>query len=93
MAKVLKEADENPNIWRMEVTCNGNGWDQENLIPCRRLIEIDERDVQKRIYDDYGENETYYGFTCPKCHCFTQIPEKSIPWNVKKKAIKYVKPS
>lgn len=92
MARVLKEAEENPNIWKMEVTCDGNGWNQEGLVPCRRLIEIDERDIQKRSYNSYDEIETYYGFTCPECHCFTQIDEKLIPKNVKSKAIKYVKP-
>jgi len=33
----------------------------------------------KRTY--WGE--VYYGFICPKCHCFTQIDEKEIPKEVK----------
>lgn len=93
MAKVIAEANENPNLWKKQVTCTGEGWDQEGKVPCRRLIEIDERDVQYRNHTDYaGDTDTYYGFTCPACKCFTELMNSSIPTRVKSQAIEYTKP-
>lgn len=95
MAKVIAEPNENPNIWRKRVTCTGEGWGQEGKIPCRRLIEIDERDVQYRVHtDNSGVTDRYYGFTCPECKCFTELNESSIPNRVKRSATQYTtKPS
>lgn len=93
MAKVIAEANENQNIWRKQVTCTGEGWHQEGKIPCRRLIEIDERDIQYRNHTDCtGVTDRYYGFTCPKCKCFTQLKESSIPSRIRRTATKYTKP-
>ena len=89
----LANASENPNIWKKEVTCTGAGWQQTGT-PCHSLFEIDARDIKRRTHTDYGGGtDTYYGFVCPDCGCFTEIPSKDIPSHVKSNAPKYVIPS
>lgn len=73
--KLIAEANENPELFTVKITCTGNGWDQGEKIPCGRLWEISGTDILKRNHTDYsGETDTYYGFVCPKCGCFTEIP-------------------
>lgn len=43
------------------------------------MMTLEDGDVLKRI--TWGE--VYYGCICPKCKCFTEIPEKLIPSEVK----------
>ena len=87
MAKILKEANENPDLWKIEVTCTGKGWHQGNLTPCYRLIEVTALDIRRRYYDGY----TYYGFVCPVCGCFTEICSINIPYYIKSKCKKFDK--
>ena len=82
--------EENPNIWRMEATCDGNGWNQNGKTPCFRLFEVDASDILKRAHTDIsGCTDIYYGFRCPRCGCFTEIPSRKIPFNVRSVAREY----
>ena len=88
MARVLKEASENPKLWRKEFTCTGQGW-MQTAHPCGRLIEVLASDVRTRRHTDYGGGtDTYYGFYCPECGCFTEISEHKLPYEVKSMAEK-----
>ena len=86
MARVLKRASENPKLWRGKYTCTGKGWVQ-NTHPCGSLIEVLASDITTRDHTDYGGGrDTYYGFYCPVCGCFTEIPESKLPYEVKSMA-------
>jgi len=77
--KVLKSGAENDAAWRKEEICTGFGWKQ-NTTPCGALLELSNGDLLKRIHTDYsGESETYYGFVCPVCGCFTEVNESKYP--------------
>lgn len=81
---------ENPNQWKIEATCTGAGWDQNRKKPCNALFELNQRDIYKRTHLDYsGDSETYYGFICPDCGCFTELKENNIPSYVKSNAMIY----
>lgn len=81
---------ENKNLWKIEVTCDGNGWNQNGKSPCYSLFEVECFDIRKRIHTDIsGCSDTYYGFVCPDCGCFTEISSKKIPFDVRSKAINY----
>lgn len=89
----LASASENPNIWKIEASCTGAGW-QQSRTPCNALYEINATDIKKRTHTDYGGGtDTYYGFVCPDCGCFTEISESKIPYNVRSHAPMYYKPS
>lgn len=90
MAKIIAEAKDNPELWKMQLTCTGAGWDGSEQHPCYRLIEIDGRDIYKRGYTDIsGSTDIYYGFICPACGTFTEISEDKIPESVKGHARDY----
>lgn len=80
----MKELGRKNCSWKIERMCSGRGWDQNGKSPCRTLWQVEEDDIQFRIHKDYGGgSETYYGFTCPTCGCFTEIDTKDIPHFVK----------
>ncbi len=82
--KILAKAKDNPNLWRGEFTCTGDGWDQEGKTPCGCLLELQATDILYRKHTDLGgSTDTYYGFVCCKCGCFTEIPDKEIPYLVR----------
>lgn len=88
--RLLAEANENPEIFKMKATCSGKGWIQEGKNPCYRLWEIDATDVLKRVSSNIdGYLDVYYGFVCPKCGCFTELEASEIPDYVKNGAKKY----
>lgn len=88
MARVLKEAQDNAQLWRGELTCTGAGWQQTGK-PCGRLIEVLASDVEARGHTDMtGCRDTYYGFRCPACGCWTEIPSGDLPYDVKSMADK-----
>lgn len=92
--KKLASIKDNPEKWTIKATCDGNGWNQEGRTPCGSLFELDSTDIQKRTYTDYGGGtDTYYGFTCPDCGCFSEIPSNKIPSHIRSNARKYEKPS
>lgn len=83
MAKILKKAIDNPELWNMEVTCTGKGWYQNGKQPCYSLLEIYPYDILKRSSTDIsGISDTYYGFICPKCGCFTELDTSKIPSHI-----------
>lgn len=87
--KLIAEAKNNPNLFKMEVTCSGKGWHQDGK-PCYRLWEINAYDVKSRKHTDIsGETDIYYGFVCPTCGCFTELNSKDIPMEVKNIAREY----
>lgn len=91
MARKLADEKNNPQLWKMEVTCSGKGWNQNGKCPCYALWEVTAMDIRKRTHTDYGGGtDTYYGFVCPDCGCFTEISEKDIPHDVKSHAPAYV---
>ena len=88
--KKLAQGKNNPHLWRTEATCNGKGWDQNGKNPCYALWEVTALDIRKRTHMDYGGGtDTYYGFVCPDCGCFTELSEKGIPHEVKNNAPVY----
>lgn len=88
--KVIKTAKENNNVWRKQVTCSGKGWSQGGKTPCWSLLEIGPEDIKARNHTDIsGCTDTYYGFECCKCGCFTELPSNQIPEDVKHAAKKY----
>lgn len=90
--KVIAKAKNNPNIWHDKFTCTGAGWDQDGKIPCGCLLDVQATDIQYRNHTDIsGFTDTYYGFVCCECGCFTEIPIKKIPIQVEKFAKPYRK--
>lgn len=88
--KVIATADKNENIWKHQYTCTGKGWEQHGKHPCGALLEIEATDLFKRNHTDYsGCTDTYYGFECCECGCFTEINTKDIPNEVLHMAKKY----
>jgi len=82
--KVLKTGKDNPNLWKKEYTCTGYGWEQHGSIPCGALLEVSITDIRRRFHTDMGGcTDEYYGFTCPKCQCFTEIPHEDVPSNLR----------
>lgn len=78
-------------LWKTQEICTGAGWNQNGRIPCGEVFEIDEMEIQRRSHSDYGGgSDTYYGFTCPVCGCFTELNEKQLPSYVKSKARPYI---
>lgn len=87
--RVLATGDNNPNIWKMEVSCTGEGWEQLNT-PCGALLEVNQADIFKRAHTDLsGDTEVYYGVICPICGCFTEISTGKIPHHVRNHAKTY----
>lgn len=89
MARVLKQANENLDLWRKEVTCTGAGWEQHGCRPCGSLIEVLATDIVARKYTDIsGVTDTYYGFYCPQCGSFTELSFESVPYEIRSMANK-----
>lgn len=88
MAKILKKPHENPKIWKIEETCTGKNWIQKKgSYPCFHLIEVMACDIRSITYN----GDTYYGFDCPLCCCFTELNKDEIPDYVKYAARRYSK--
>lgn len=88
----LADGKNNPEIWKTKATCSGAGWNQEGRTPCYSLWEVTALDIRSRRHTDYGGGtETYYGFVCPECGCFTELNSKDIPYDVRSKAPEYVR--
>lgn len=86
----LANGNENPNVWSLEASCTGEGWNQENKIPCNALFKLNQSDIYKRKYTDIsGDTELFYGFICPDCGCFTELNASKIPSYVKSIAKDY----
>lgn len=91
--KLIAEADQNPELFSIKISCTGARWNQDNRTPCGRLWELNATDILKRNYTDYaGGSETYYGFVCPKCGCFTEIQSSELKGFPMSMAKSYVKP-
>lgn len=94
MAKILEEGNYKFPHWSLEMWCMGTTrWigQKRPPRPCYSKIKIEDGDVVKRIADE----ETYYGFICPKCKRFTEIEKKianKIPQNVKEYAFQVASP-
>jgi len=74
----LEEGNYKLPDWSLDVRCNGYGWGQKQK-PCYGKFRLIDGDILKRK----TQEDTYYGFICPDCHCFTEIAEKQIPKEVK----------
>lgn len=93
MARKIATAKENTELFKIKVTCDGNGWDQDDHDPCYALWEATEADIYRRSHTDISEcTDTYYGFICPDCGCFTELDAKKLPSRVKSKAKSYRSP-
>ena len=89
--KKIADGRNNEKQWKMEATCTGAGWNQNGKSPCYSLFELTGGDIRKRTHVDYGGGkDTYYGFVCPDCGCFTELPEGKIPYSVRSNASTYV---
>jgi len=77
--------------WSKEVECTGKGWHQEDNIPCRSTLKINKDDLLKRKWYKYPELEGMnYGFVCPACGCFTEIPSGELDKHLQKMAKNYL---
>lgn len=89
MARVVASAKKNPKLWRKEFTCTGKGWMQHGTTPCGQLIEVLGTDICSRLHTDYGGGtDEYFGFYCPSCGSFTEIPTNKIPYEIRSMASK-----
>lgn len=84
--QVKEQGDYKMPDWKLEVRCTGRDWEQKQK-PCYSLLVVEDGDIVKR---SYYEDEIAYGCICPVCKCFTEIPEKDIPYNVRKFAPRVV---
>lgn len=76
--------------WTTKVECSGKGWQQDRK-PCHSKYKIDDNDIFYRRHTDIsGETDTYYGFICAKCGCFTELKTSSIPETVRTYARNYI---
>ena len=81
----MRIIDRNPENmgWSMEAFCTGYGWDQGNRQPCGAKLEVADKDIWCRRHTDIsGCTDTYYGFVCPICGCFTEVSSRKIPYTV-----------
>lgn len=92
--KVLEEGQK----WSIDYRCLGIG------LPCGgcgALLNVEAEDIYaivKKVDDEtdefmYSRNEYCYTFKCPCCNIETEICEKDLPINVKRKALEKLKPS
>lgn len=82
----MRIIDRNPeNLgWEKECFCTGEGWTQYGRTPCHAKLAVADKDIMARKHTDYsGDTSTYFGFVCPICGCFTEIPENELPYKVK----------
>ena len=87
--KILKKND-GMQKWSIKVVCDGHGWDQHGKIPCYSKLELNSKDVYFRKHTDIsGWTDTYYGFTCPVCECFTELSLNELPTSIKAHAKDY----
>lgn len=88
--RLIATRENNIDKWSIQETCTGRGWDQNGKSPCLALFEIDASDIYARIHHDYGGgSDTYYGFVCPRCGCFTEISNRRLPSYVRANARRY----
>lgn len=88
--KIISYGQQNPNKWKEKYVCTGKGWDQDGKTPCGALLEVEAQDIRKRYHVDMsGERDTYYGFTCPVCGCFTEVNRYSLTTEVITNAREY----
>lgn len=88
--KKIANGNENPNQWKIQATCTGKGWNQNHKVPCNALFELNQSDIYFRTYTDYGGGtDTYYGFICPDCGCFTELNSNDLPSYIKSSAKSY----
>lgn len=76
--KMLEKGNYKVKNWSIKAECTGLHWRQKRK-PCHSIYELEDGDIVKRDCDD----EFSYGFICEECHCFTEIPEKDIPDEIK----------
>ena len=90
--KKLADGKDNQRLWKVEATCTGRGWNQEGKSPCYALWEVSAMDIMKRVHTDIsGDSDTYYGFLCPECGCFTELPSSDVPNFIRTNAKQYVR--
>jgi hypothetical protein len=87
----MKVLDEHPKRWSNVFFCSGYGWWQRgSKVPCGAKLEVESTDILKRCSTDIsGITDTYYGFVCPICKCFTEVSESEIPFVVRSTAREY----
>lgn len=81
----MRILDRNPENmgWTIDTFCTGYGWDQHGKQPCGAKLEVSDKDIRCRTHTDIsGCTDAYYGFTCPICGCFTEIPSHKVPYTV-----------
>ena len=89
MKKII-DGKNNTSKWKMNATCSGKGWEQGGKTPCQSIFELNADDIIKRNYTDMAQDtETYYGFICPDCGCFTELTTSKIPREVRRFAKSY----
>lgn len=81
MAK-FKNEKKNYKKWKKSVICSGS----KNLVPkdtnntaCGNTVDINASYIR--------EFNSHYGFICPFCNSFTEIPANEIPLRIRIKAI------
>lgn len=87
----MRVIDKNPENmgWTTITFCTGYGWDQGNKRPCGAKLEVADKDIRARSHTDIsGCSDRYYGFVCPICGCFTELPTREIPFVVQEFADK-----
>lgn len=68
-------------IWKIEKECIGN---KNNDGCCSALLEVETTDIYISYINSLTGNIFAYTFRCPCCNRETIIPDKDIPFNIRK---------
>jgi len=75
-------------VWKMKVTCTGNGVDNaiKKRFPCGSELEAEATD----LFMNYSIINTKLAFECPECGCITRLTEEEID-SIPEAIVKYAK--
>lgn len=86
--RVIADAQNNPKIWKAEVSCTGKGMDNDykRHSPCGSLLEINASDIKHGTRIGYGGfwsgyeryKTDYFYFICPVCGNATELTGKDL---------------
>lgn len=87
----MKVLEKRP-VWSLKIRCTGKGNGDGG---CESLLLVEETDIFITSHSDYVGDTTDYYFTicCPICNKKTDIPEKDLPYSIKKEKLNEYKKS
>ena len=68
--------------WSIEKYCTGKGNGDGG---CRSKLLIEQADIYLTSHTDMaGDTDYFYTFRCPVCNAETDIPEKDVPYSIRR---------